>query len=110
MSKEPFTVTNTEARMISIAGQDIMPGATSRPIPDNMIDAVKKSPAFRAGWLKEGKVQMPPPKLPPLDKATPEQAAKLISTETNLEILKAWIDAEKRPGVLAMLSERVKQL
>lgn len=108
--KTIFVVTNTAPRMISIAKQDILPGKTSDPIPEDMVEAVKKSPPFRAGLLKEGVHEMPKPAVIPLDKLTVAQAQKLISTETNLSVLKEWLDSEKRPEVMTAISERVKAL
>lgn len=109
-SAAPFVVTNTQARMISIAGQDILPGHTSKPIQESMIAGVKASPAYRAGWLKDGVVAMPPPKVPEIQKMDLDQARKLIASESNLSILQAWAAADNRPEVLSAITERVKTL
>jgi hypothetical protein len=105
-----FVVTNTSAAMIIIAGQSILPGATSAPIKDEWIDGVKNSPSFRAGKLREGKVDMPPPEVVSLTKMSLDQCRKMIGAETRLSTLTTWQDAEKRTEVLAMIADRVRKL
>lgn len=114
--EKPFVVTNVPVpgvseRMISIAGQDILPGHTSKPIASNLIDAVKKSAPYKAGWLREGEGHaLPAPKVPEIQKMDLDQARKIIATETNLTILQAWAAADNRPEVLSAITERVKVL
>jgi uncharacterized protein YbaA (DUF1428 family) len=107
MSDSEFT--NTEARPIRIAGKTILPGKTET-IPAKFVDAVKASPPGRAGWLKEGKVTMPPAKVPDISKQSIDNAKKLIAVEKDLHVLKTWIDAESRQEVLDAINARMSSL
>lgn len=101
-------VTNTQARMISIAGLHILPGH-SATIPEKHVEGVKKSSVFRAKWLVPGEVHV---ETKPLDlsKMTPDQAKKVIALETDIKALSAWVDSEKRPEVLVAIKSRLGAL
>jgi len=107
--QKPFIVTNTQARGIQTCGLTLRPGIPTE-IPPQYVEDLKKSPAWRARWIVEGEAKMPPPQIVPLDKLTPEQAQKLIAAEKDSNVLSAWLDTEKRPEVLAALSQRIKSL
>ena len=105
---KPFLVTNVKPRLICIAGVNIPPTET-REIPAKHAEAVRKSAVFRSGMLVEGETKVP---LQPLDiaKMGPAEAVKIVQTETDIAILNAWADEEKRPSVLTAIQERVKAL
>lgn len=108
-NQKPFVVTNTSASMRTIAGQSILPGK-SVTIDPKYEEGVRKSPAFRAGILKEGSVTMPEPKITDISKLSVEQAKKLIASESTAGVLMAWIDQDSRPEIRIALDARVKQL
>ncbi len=108
-SEKPFIVTNTQARAIHTCGVLLRPG-TPTEIPAEHVEALKKAPAYKARWIVEGVVKMPPPVVVPIGKLDPERAYKLIAVESDLATLRAWIDSEKRPEVLAAIQKRVAAL
>lgn len=112
--KKPFQVTNTQPRVFYIAGIKIPPGATTGVdgvdhIPDHHVDGVRKSPAFRGRALVEGRVEVQKGTIK-IGKLEPREAIKVVSVETDIAVLTAWADEEKRSSVLDAIRERTKQL
>lgn len=107
--KKPFEVTNTSARVIHTCGKSLVPGRLTA-IDDQYVDKLKESPAFKARRIVEGKAQMPDPVIVPIEKLDIDKAKKLIAVETNVQILTAWAESDKRPEVLTAIEARAKTL
>jgi len=105
----PFIVTNVKPRLVEISIHRIGPGQ-SVEIPPEHVAAVRKSAVFRGGILVEGKPVLPPSTPIDISKLDLSKARKLIAVEDDVSVLTAWIDAEKRPEIVAALQERVRAL
>src|SRR5262249_21781570 len=105
-----FIVTNTQPRYIYIAGISLKPG-TPTSIDPRLAEQVRNSVPYRAGWIQEGNVVMPTPQIiaTSIEKLAVSSAIKLIKAETNLAVLSAWADSDKRPEVVSAIQERVKE-
>lgn len=109
-SQKPFIATNTQPRAIHTCGITLTPGKPT-PIPPEHVEALKKSPAWRARWIVEGEAPMPAPVMIQIAKIDDvAKVLKLIAVESDLSTLNAWADAEKRPQVLEAIRNRVANL
>lgn len=104
-------VTNTEARMLVTMGLDILPGQTVTvpeayrdPSKDNYY---KKLVIFKAGWLKDGAIQMPREHV---SNMTEPKALLMIKAEKDLSVLTEWLDGETREAVVEAIEKRAREL
>ncbi len=107
-------VTNVTARLIMIAGLRLKPGDTEE-VPEKYEAGVRKSPCFRAGWLREGKVEMPPSPHNPkkgfsLAELSPSKAITAVGREKDLSTLVLWSESETRPEVLDAIKAQAEKL